>query len=139
MLDRNPALPVDANGDGDYNDTALGDLRNYNPHPYGSSFMRCGTTVNGGLEDNNVVRRPRGTTGRLPWTSTLDLNVAYTPTWAEGLTLKMDIFNVLNSRKVTSVTETAEVRATGLPAETYLLPASFQAPRSVRFMVQYDF
>ena len=137
VLDRNPDLPVDANGDGDYSD--VGDVRNYSPHPYGSSFMRCGTTPNGGLEDNNVVRRPRGTTGRLPWTSSLDLNVAYAPNWAEGLQFKMDVFNVLNSQKVTSVIETAEVRSTGLPSQTYLLPASFQAPRSVRFMVQYDF
>ena len=28
---------------------------------------------------------------------------------------------------------------TGLPSEQYLQPASFQAPRSIRFMVQYDF
>ncbi len=111
----------------------------YNPHPYGSSFMRCGTTTAGGVDDATVVRRPRGTAGRLPWTNSLDLNVAYTPNWAEGLTLKMDVFNVLNSRKVTSVNETAEIRATGLANQTYLLPLTWQAPRQVRFMVQYDF
>ncbi|TKR30839.1 TonB-dependent receptor [Luteimonas gilva] len=111
----------------------------YAPHPYGSSFMRCGTTTAGGANDATVVARPRGTAGRLPWTNQIDLNVAYTPNWAEGLTLKMDIFNVLNSQKVTSVIETAEVAATGNPSSTYLLPASFQAPRQVRFMVQYDF
>ncbi|HJR74593.1 MAG TPA: TonB-dependent receptor [Luteimonas sp.] len=135
VLDRNPLSPEqgDTDGDGTPNET------NYNPHPYGSSFMRCGTTTAGGSNDPTVVARPRGTAGRLPWTSQLDLNVAYTPNWAEGLTLKMDIFNVLNSQKVTSVTETAEVAATGNPSQTYLLPASFQAPRQVRFMVQYDF
>jgi hypothetical protein len=51
----------------------------------------------------------------------------------------MDVFNVFNSQDVTSVIETAETRATGLPTTTYLLPASFQQPRSVRLMVQYDF
>ena len=101
--------------------------------------MRCGTTVNGGIPDNTVVARPRGTAGRLPWTQSLDVNVAYKPSWAPGLTMKVDVFNILNSQKVTSVVETAEVRSTGLPSNTYLLPASFQAPRSVRFMVQYDF
>ncbi|UHQ19755.1 TonB-dependent receptor [Lysobacter sp. KIS68-7] len=100
----------------------------FNPHPYGSSFMRC---------LNSPV--PRGTAGRLPWTTNIDMNVAYAPNWAEGLQFKIDVFNVLNSQKVTSVSEVAEDAATGTPLETYLAPASFQAPRSVRFMVQYDF
>jgi len=100
----------------------------YNPHPYGSSFARC-----------NNIPVPRGTAGRLPWTQNLDLNVAYRPAFVEGLQFKMDIFNVLNSQKVTSVNEVAEIAATGAASETYLAPASFQAPRSVRFMVQYDF
>jgi hypothetical protein len=100
----------------------------YDPHPYGSSFMQC-----------NALPTPRGTAGRLPWTTNIDLNVAYAPSWLEGLQFKVDVFNLLNSQKVTSVIETAEVPETGLPSETYLAPASFQAPRSVRFMVQYDF
>lgn len=100
----------------------------YDPHPYGSSFARC-----------NNIPVPRGTAGRLPWTQNLDLNVAYRPAFAEGLQFKMDIFNVLNSQKITSVNEVAEVAATGASSELYLAPASFQAPRSVRFMVQYDF
>ncbi|MFC7300845.1 TonB-dependent receptor [Cognatiluteimonas weifangensis] len=111
----------------------------YNPHPYGSSFMRCGTTGAGAIDDATVQRFPRGTKGRLPWTSQLDLNVVYQPNWAEGLQFKVDVFNVLNSQKVTSVIETAEDAASGSPSPTYLLPASFQQPRSVRFMVQYDF
>jgi hypothetical protein len=106
-------------------------------HPYGSSFARCGTTPQGGF--GPVATRPRGTSGRLPWTSNLDLNVAYKPSWVQGMQLKVDVFNVLNSQKVTSVAEAAEDSDTGLPLETYLTPASFQAPRSVRFMVQYDF
>jgi hypothetical protein len=110
-----------------------------NVHPYGSSFMRCGTTPAGGRAGNPVAVRPRGTAGRLPWTNNVDLNVAYRPSWAPGLQLKVDVFNVLNAQKVTSVVETAEINPTGLPSDTYLLPLSFQAPRSVRFMVQYDF
>ncbi len=100
----------------------------FNPHPYGSSFFQC-----------NAIAAPRGTRGRLPWTSNLDLNVAWRPTFVEGLQFKMDIFNVLNSQKVTSVIEQAEDPQTGDTLATYLQPASFQAPRSVRFMVQYDF
>jgi hypothetical protein len=100
----------------------------YNPHPYGSSFMRC-----------NNLPVPRGTAGRLPWTQNLDLNVAWAPNFVEGLQFKIDVFNVFNSQEVTSVNEVAEVAATGAPSETYLAPTSFQAPRAVRFMVQYDF
>ncbi|GGD48273.1 TonB-dependent receptor [Pseudoxanthomonas indica] len=114
-------------------------------HPYGSSFMRCGTTEAGqalgpdGEPTNNVQEFPRGTKGRLPWTRNLDLNLRYAPLWAKGLQFKVDVFNVFNEQKVTSVNETAEDVDTGIPLDTYMLPLSFQAPRSFRFMVQYDF
>jgi hypothetical protein len=100
----------------------------YDPHPYDAAFMRC-----------NNLPVPRGTRGRLPWTTNIDLNVAYKPGWAPGLQFKVDVFNIMNSQKVTSVIEQAEVPETGQPSELYLLPASFQAPRTVSFMVQYDF
>ena len=110
----------------------------YAPHPYGSSFMRCSSTGDA-TDDSSVVRQPRGTKGRLPWTQNYDLNLSYKPAWAKGLQFKVDVFNVLNKQKVTSVIEVAEVAATGAASNLYLLPASFQAPRGVRFMVQYDF
>jgi hypothetical protein len=110
----------------------------YSPHPYGSNFARCSTTGDA-TDDDSVVAVPRGTMGRLPWTQQYDVNFAYAPNWAKGLQFKMDIFNVFNKQKVTSVNETAEVAATGAGSSTYLLPQSFQPPRSVRFMVQYDF
>ncbi len=100
----------------------------YDPHPYGASFARC-----------NNVPVPRGTAGRLPWTQRLDLNVAYRPAFVEGLQFKMDVFNVFDSQEVTSVSEIAEDPAGGAAVETYRAPASFQAPRTVRFLVQYDF
>jgi hypothetical protein len=100
----------------------------FNPHPYGSSFMRC-----------NNLPVPRGTVGRLPWMTNIDMNVSYAPTWAKGLQFKLDVFNLFNSKKITSVSEIAEDAATGAPLETYLAPTSIQAPRSVRFMAQYDF
>jgi hypothetical protein len=103
-------------------------LPNGSLHPYGASFMRC---------NNQPV--PRGTAGRLPWTNSVDLNIAYRPAFVKGLQFKLDIFNLLNNQKVTSVSEIAEDGATGNALETYLMPTSYQAPRSVRFMVQYDF
>ncbi|KAF1695118.1 TonB-dependent receptor [Pseudoxanthomonas daejeonensis] len=107
-------------------------------HPYGASFFRCGTTEAGGVNGPSEPV-PRGTAGRLPWTNSIDLNIAYFPKWASGLAFKIDVFNVFDSQKVTSVTEVAEDGTTGVPLNTYLVPRSFQAPRSVRFMVQYDF
>ncbi len=100
----------------------------YNPHPYGASFMRC-----------NNVPVPRGTAGRLPWTTNFDLNIAYRPAFAEGLQFKIDVFNLFDTQKTVAVNEVAEDPVSGLPVETYLAPATLQAPRSVRFMVQYDF
>jgi len=134
-LDLNPLAPEPAGEDTD-GDGNIGE-RNFRAHPYGSSFMRCGTTTAGGSGDVQVY--PRGTYGRLPWTTQLDLNVAYQPNWMEGLQFKVDVFNVLNSQKVTSVVEQSENRTNGQPVNTFGLPASFQGPRSVRLMVQYDF
>lgn len=109
-----------------------------NIHPYGSSFFRCGTTEAGGV-DGPAVATPRGKAGRLPWTNSLDLNIAYRPNWAEGLQFKVDVFNVFDNQKVTAVSDVGEDGSTGNPLATYGLARSTQAPRSVRFMVQYDF
>jgi len=70
----------------------------------------------------------------------LDLNVAYRPAFADGnLTFKMDIFNVFNDHATTSVWERGENRAGLADQDVYLIPAGFQAPRSFRFMVEYDY
>ena len=137
VLDQNPLLPEPAGTDPD-GDGNIGES-NYAPHPYGSGFMRCSNSPDGASNDTTVSAVPRGTAGRLPTTTTFDLNVAYRPSFAPGLQFKMDVFNVFNAQKVTAVSEVAEDSATGNPLSTYLLPRSYQAPRSVRFMVQYDF
>jgi len=81
----------------------------------------------------------RGSRGRTEWQRQLDLNVAYHPNWAEGLQFKVDVFNVFNSHAVTTVLEQGE-NASGEPQlDRWKTPTGFQAPRSVRFMVQYDF
>jgi hypothetical protein len=118
----------------------LGVLYPYNGgiHPYGSSFFRCGTTDAGG-RDGPSEAVPRGTAGRLPWTNTVDLAFAYEPGWAEGLQLKMDVFNVFNEQETLAVEDRAEDPSTGAPASTYLVPRASQTPRYFRFLVQYDF
>ena len=109
-------------------------------HPYGTSFFRC-----------DDVAIPRGTAGRLPFTSTLDLNMVYRPAFIKGLTAKLDVFNVFNSQKTTAVTEGYEsaanyntsgqflTGAANINLDTYLLPRALQAPRAYRLMLQYNF
>ena len=106
-------------------------------HPYGSQFFRCGTTAAGGTGPVEIV--PRGTAGRLPWTWSVDLSLAYSPRWVDGLTAKMDVFNLFNQQEVLAVEDRAEDAATGVPSPTYLVPRAFQAPRFFQFSVQYKF
>ncbi len=74
-----------------------------------------------------------------PGRSTVDLNVAYQPSWADGLMVKVDVFNVFNEQEVVAVEDRAKIRPTGGVASTYLVPRAFQQPRYFRFSVQYDF
>ncbi len=72
--------------------------------------------------------RPRGTAGRLPWTYQVDLSFAYTPQWAEGLTAKMDVFNIFNKQEEIAVDDRREEdAATGAPVSTYLVPSGIPA------------
>ncbi len=119
------------------------------PAHYRNSYFSCDsvepsadtTTTPGSLNNGSTVV-PRGTVGRNPWTRSLDLSVAYAPAALDGkLSVKADIFNIFNERKATAVNEVGE-DSNGSPANaapTYLTPTSWQAPRSVRFSVQYDF
>ena len=89
---------------------------------------------------NGFTVVPRGARGRTEWSRTLDLNVAYKPNWADGhLMFKADVFNVLNEHAVTTVVEQGENSAGEPQPDRYKTPTGFQTPRSVRFMVQYDF
>ena len=108
---------------------------------YGNIHFSCDPGAPAANGNNGSTIIPRGTVGRTPWTTTLDMNVAYKPTWAEGLQFKVDVFNLLNSTKKISVNEIGE-DAGGNPApvaNTYLTPTAWQTPRTVRLMVQYDF
>ena len=83
---------------------------------------------------------PRGTSGRLPWSKKLDLNVAWTPAFADKhLTFKVDVFNVLNSQEAINVVEQGEDGSGNWQPNVWKSVNGYQAPRSVRFMVQYDF
>ena len=93
---------------------------------YGSAYFYCGGTAT-----------PRGSQGELPFTAKLDLNVAYQPATLKGLTLKLDVFNVLNRQSVEVIEERfnsgTSVRA------LYSTPLSYTAPRAARISAYYDY
>ncbi|WP_266158231.1 TonB-dependent receptor [Dyella silvatica] len=82
---------------------------------------------------------PRGTTGSTPWTYTFNLNVAYTPQWADNkLTFRADIFNVFNQQRAQGYIQGyATDRVT--PNQFYRQELNYTAPRYVRLSAQYHF
>lgn len=117
----------------------FGFLGGYDTSRYGNSYFSCDAEdPDPDTADNGSTIVPRGSAGRTPWVRTLDLNVAYRPSYVDGLQFKVDVFNVFNSRSATIVDEDGE-DSSGFPApETYRHATAYQLPRSVRFMVQYD-
>lgn len=96
---------------------------------YNSSFFYCEGKISG-----------RGRGKRLPWTWTLSPNVVYTPAFAKGLTMQLDVLNAFNNAKPTYVSEVAENGADQTYySTTYRVPKNYQTPRFVRLMAQYDF
>lgn len=83
---------------------------------------------------------PRGSAGRLPWETKLDLGVNYAPAFADNkLQFGVDVFNVTNSQKVQNIIEYGEIGAIGNPYSQSNRVISYGAPRYVRFSVRYDF
>ena len=96
---------------------------------YGSSSFYCNGQLN-----------PRGSLGRLPWFHEYNAQVTYTPNWAKGVTLQLDVLNILNKRGVRAINEQGEV-GIGSPDPLYQQPVldSLQRPRTVRFTAAFDF
>jgi hypothetical protein len=116
----------------------FGFLNGYETSRYANSYFSCDPGEPDENADNGGTIVPRGSAGRTPWSRTVDLNVAYRPDWFEGLQFKLDVFNVFNGDAGLSVYEYGE-DANGFPnTAQYQYFTSYQAPRSVRFMVQYD-
>lgn len=132
----NGFIPVDALGIGNPDADTIS--------AYSGSSFYCldpaGDIVNPG---NNARYRlhNRGDMGRTPWAKTFDLSVRYTPTWADGkLKFQGTVFNLLNSGTVTEYNEASQVARTSTSlAPNYLNDVNYQAPRSVRFSVSYEF
>ncbi len=97
---------------------------------YGSSSYYC-----------DGVLGQRGDQGRTPWTKNLDVGLSYKPSWAEGLTLKMDVRNLLNFQGVTEFVEEAESGSgtAVISNPNYQAPVNYQTPRRVSFTARYKF
>lgn len=122
----------------------FGFLGGPNTSRYGNSYFSCDPGVanlpGDGPGNNGSTIVTRGSAGSTPWLHKLDLNVAYSPAWADGkLRLKADVFNVLDSHAVISVVEEGENSVGDPQPDAYGSAQAFQAPRSVRFSVEYRF
>lgn len=106
---------------------------------YGASSFYCPDP-----ETNTMVLTRRGDFGRTPWMYEFDLNVAYTPNWAnKQLTMQFDVFNLFNFDNVTEYNETSQTfRPTaGNPAPVdpnFLNDRNYQTPRSIRLSARYN-
>lgn len=97
---------------------------------YGASSFYCGGELTN-----------RGDYGSTDWSYMLDAGVTYVPDWADNkLTLKMDVFNLLNLDKVTEYNQTKDLsQGSNDVNPNFLAPTGYQAPRSIRFTARYNF
>lgn len=112
-------------------DTAVGtcdaDCFFYNYIDYGGPYYRY---VNG-------EPSPRGSGGRLPWTTSLDLGISYSPRSLKGLDVGLDVYNVLNSQAAQNRVDYAELGGPGTPYHSTNKILSYNPPRTARFTIRY--
>jgi outer membrane receptor protein involved in Fe transport len=111
----------------------------------GAAYWFCGRSGNATTAPSaDYAISPRGSKGEGPWSTQLNFNVAYVPTWADGkLTLQADIINVLNRQTAGAYNpryengSAADRRNT--PNKFYGQEIQISAPRSLRLTARYDF
>ena len=87
----------------------------------------------------NGILTPRGSLGRTPWVTQLDLALRYKPTWGQNkLSFGVDIFNVPDFHAQTAIFERSTSGATSKLA-FYQQTRSYQQPRYVRLSASYDY
>lgn len=103
-----------------------------------------------------VYLLPRGSAGRTPWISSVDLRFAYSFNFDRdrALTLSLDIFNLLNLQRPTRVDQNYTFSAinpilSGSPADlansgavpnpNFKYPTAYQPPRDVRLGARFTF
>lgn len=102
---------------------------------YGASSFYCSDGKEGQVLTN------RGDWGRTPWTMKFNMGLNYIPTWADDkLTLKLDVFNVLNANKGIQYNQTLDyAKGSALINPNFLEVTKTQAPRSIRLTARYKF
>ncbi|MEO7246327.1 MAG: TonB-dependent receptor [Rubrivivax sp.] len=82
----------------------------------------------------------RGSLGRLPSITQLDLQAAYEPRWVKGLTLAVDVLNVFDKRTVRGIEEgesSGMFDANSIYGRPLL--TSLQRPRTIKLTAKYEF
>jgi hypothetical protein len=97
---------------------------------YGASSWYC-----------NGVLTPRGTQSQSAWIIQLDALLAWSPQVANGdLTLRMDVFNLLDLDGITDINEYGEDGGgVGSLDSNYLRPTNYQTARRIRFGASWRF
>ncbi|RYE04187.1 MAG: TonB-dependent receptor [Sphingomonadales bacterium] len=95
---------------------------------YGAASHYCGNKLS-----------PRGTASKTDWFSSIDLSARYNVEFGDQtVTLRADVFNLLNSQSVQGRNEIGELDI-NVRNPNYNLPTSYQAPRYVRLGVDVAF
>ncbi|MGJ7914923.1 hypothetical protein ACI48D_05510 [Massilia sp. LXY-6] len=105
------------------------------PESRGPNYDSAAHYCFGATGEENVFS-PRGSVGRLGWEKTMDLNLVYKPKMVDGLSLRMDIYNVFNSQTIQKVNEAYNSDLARVA--TYEMPTYFTAPRSMKFTAEYN-
>jgi hypothetical protein len=75
-----------------------------------------------------------------PWTTNLDLGVAYRPSFADHkLAFKLNVFNVFNRQTVLQTQPHLHPRPSHTISNTYHEGLFYQSPRSMQLSVSYDY
>jgi hypothetical protein len=95
---------------------------------YGGAFHYCNGDVS-----------QLGTSGRTPWTYTVNPNVVYKPSWAKGLSFQVSVLNAFNTVKPLQVYEQTRDEDLDETSTNYKVGKYFTQPRYIRLQAQYDF
>lgn len=95
---------------------------------YNSSFFFC---------DGKPA--PRGSRGRMPTDNRLDLNFVYSPSYVKGLSLKVDVFNVMNRQIAQNMTEEYNTDSATTVNALYGNVLSYTAPRQIKLTAEYNY
>jgi outer membrane receptor protein involved in Fe transport len=87
-----------------------------------------------------IPAEPRGSEGRTEWINNFDVHMSYPFTFGDNYRLRfgVDVFNLCNFKRITTVDENYE-NAPGDLNVDYLTPTAFQRPFNMRFSIRFEF